>query len=901
MKLRKILCLLVICSFCTGMPFAAEAANGDNLVQNGGFESNTGGLAYWSLPGAASLNKDAQYVRSGNASVKISTGSYNYPHVQQTVTTALVGGAEYTASMWLYAMNINTYMHFRIYCIDKDGNYIGDIWGEERYTAATGLWDEFKSSFRVPKGTVKVIFCLRMGGTGTVYVDDISCVFTQGPDLFYDYSNDGTFYYSNRTKPGNMTAMVDTEAYPELIGKSVRFAFNDEDKVLKEENVTIPENGEVSFSFPMYLLSEKQKPYTVSCTYSETGKEDKVVSHTVYKFDRPTRIDDEGFFRDENNAIFTPHFMYGVGLEDLDDLKAAGINCIQGYPAQNWLDALHERGMKCLVVLYGSGYMAGSDVRIGTAVSYVKTFKNHPAVLGWLIHDEPDPEEKDLGELVTAYTRIREIDPDHPIVITALANYDVLHQYTDVIIQDSYPYNNTRFTTYPYERNVKAIAESDGRPVYYLMQTFEHQNSFPKPQEVRNMQYASLWAGVKGIGYYKYRGSKADGTWLSETELWEPLKAFGQKEQDTAYDMFVFDKYEKLQDAETAEYQFGVWKKPDGYYLLLRNKKYNESISATIPVEGMHQGWKISAVGGTPLLARAREGAASVSAEKGDVVLLEFTPKPKEISLVGTDANRSFQALRGTATDANFGEKNDGTLFLTSQTELKNPRIYYTFPENSAPMTGKNYVLRFLYKPTAEGNEPIVFIGKNNAYQDRYQTLSGDAFVKTATVDGATLYTAYFTMPAVDESQNVTLMLASYNGSSDGVYDCFSLTEDAEYISFTDGEGNPVSDIQPGIHLKFFMHYLAEHTLEDGETMRAILAVYRKTDGKKELIVTKILQTDIYKGKSVLDGSGNVLYYCSVCDWEGELEVPSGTGTLTYKIFYWNETMGSLKKALTKQ
>lgn len=902
MKARNILSLFLICLICISMPFAASAANGDNLVLNNGFESNfLGSPSNWSLPGAASINKDAKYVRTGNASLKITTDTYNYPHVQQTWTTALVGGAEYTASMWLYAMNINTYMHFRIYCIDKDGNYIGDIWGEERYNAAPGKWEEFKSSFRVPKGTVKVIFCLRMGGTGTVYVDDVSCVFTEGPDVFYTYASDGTFYYSNRTEPGKMTARMDTEAYPALVGKTVRFAFSDGEVVLKEENVSIPESGNVSFSFPMSLLSEKQKPYTVSCTYSEEGADSSVKSHTVYKFDRPTHIDDKGFFRDENNKIFTPHFMYGVGLEDLDDLKAAGINCIQGYPAQDWLDALHERDMKCLVVLYGSGYSAGNDARISTAVSYVKTFKNHPAVLGWLIHDEPTPLENDLSELVTAYTKIRAVDPEHPIIITALANYDVLHQYTDVIIQDSYPYNNARFTTYPYERNVKAVAESDGRPVYYLMQTFEHQNSFPQPQEVRNMQYASLWAGVKGVGYYKYRGSKADGTCLSATELWDPLKSFGQNELNTALDLFVFNKYEQLQDTETDGYHFGVWQKSDGNYLILRNKKYDQSVTASIPVEGMHDGWEINAVGGTSLLARARDGAASVSVGKGDVVLLELIPKPKETSLFGADVNRSFQALSGTATAENFGEQADGTLFLTTKTGVMNPRVFYSFPDNAKPEAGKNYVLRFLYKPASDGNAPLVMVGKNNAYMDRYLTLSADAFKITEKENGWKQYTAYFTMPAIDTSQNISFMLASYSGTANGYYDKFSLMEDKKSYMLTDEDGNVVSQLTGSMHVKFSVHYVAEYEKEEAESLTAVFAVYRENKDVKELLVATSLKEDVYKNMPVLDKDKNVLYYTSARDLEGEVDIPAGIENCTYKIFYWNEKLQSLAKADKEQ
>lgn len=890
--MKKIISILLLVTLCIGlsMPVAAD----DNLLKNSSFEDPVSGsrISNWTTYDHALRNSDSKYVRTGSFSLKITTDTYNYPYSHQYWTTGLVDGAEYTASVWVYAMNPETRFCFRYSYLDKDGNYISEGFSQSRYTAAPGGWELFTDKFRIPKGTVRVIFALRMSGTGTVYLDDVSCMMTDGPEKIYETAIDGTFYYTERTEPGVMTAEMDTGYYPALIGKSVHFVLAKDGTAVKTEDVTIPTDGHVSFTFSLTLL-EKQTPYTVSCTYREAGEADVTKSYTVYKYDRPTRIDENGFFHDENDEIFTPSIMYRVGLDDLDMLKAAGINAVQGYTGEEWLNALQERGMKSFIVLYADGKSAGNPDRLGPTISYVNRYKDHPAVFGWLICDEPPTTETSLSELVAAYTSIRAIDPEHPVVITANSGCDILHGYVDAIISDSYPSNNGRFLTHQGVGVGLAVQNSADRPIYALLQAFENLDSFPTPTQLRNMQYASLFAGAKGLGYYRYHSSRGD-TWLCDTELWEPLCNFGKNEQSFVYDIFVYQKYPKVDGTDEDTHEWGIWQTGTDYFLIVRSKT-NDVLSVSVPLSDFNA-VEVERIFGTPQAVRLESGALNVVLPAADTAV--FRLSPGGTNLFGADANNAFIPISGTATSDNFSVKSDGSLYLVGTSGMRNPSICYTFPDKDKLQAGKNYVLRFRYKPLSAGQSPIVSFGKSNSYQDSYLMLSGSAFRTEEKTDGFTEFTAYFTMPEIDSTSNATVMLTSYGGSSDGYYDGFYLAEDSERVVLTDETGLRVGEIRGDMMLGVDIHYIATHEKTQGEQVTMLFALYRETGDGKQCVDILLQRADLYNKMPVLDGSNNILYLTSAADLRGNVVVPPGEGTYSYKCFYWNDSLQSLRAAM---
>jgi len=111
--------------------------------------------------------------------------------------------------------------------------------------------------------------------------------------------------------------------------------------------------------------------------------------------------------------------------KDLKLMKKAGINTIRVYSPiteKAVLDQIHEKGLK---VIIGFGYNQDGkfDILSGTFADYVKTWKDHPAILFWELGNEYNYHPEWFGgqietwyqALNDAAEKIHEIDPSHPV------------------------------------------------------------------------------------------------------------------------------------------------------------------------------------------------------------------------------------------------------------------------------------------------------------------------------------------------------------------------------------------------------------------------------------------------------------------------------------------------------
>jgi exo-beta-1,3-glucanase (GH17 family) len=116
---------------------------------------------------------------------------------------------------------------------------------------------------------------------------------------------------------------------------------------------------------------------------------------------------------------------FGNLKEDLALMKEAGINTIRVYepiPDRADLDQIQASGLK---VIIGFGYNQDGkfDILSGTFADYIKTFKDHPAILLWELGNEYNyhPEwfggkiETWYNALNDAAEKIHQIDPSHPV------------------------------------------------------------------------------------------------------------------------------------------------------------------------------------------------------------------------------------------------------------------------------------------------------------------------------------------------------------------------------------------------------------------------------------------------------------------------------------------------------
>jgi exo-beta-1,3-glucanase (GH17 family) len=111
--------------------------------------------------------------------------------------------------------------------------------------------------------------------------------------------------------------------------------------------------------------------------------------------------------------------------EDLALMKEAGINTIRMYSPiteKDVLDQIHAAGLK---VIAGFGYNQDGnfDILSGTFINYVKTYKDHDAILFWELGNEYNYHPEWFGDniqnwyhaLNDATDLIHKIDPSHPV------------------------------------------------------------------------------------------------------------------------------------------------------------------------------------------------------------------------------------------------------------------------------------------------------------------------------------------------------------------------------------------------------------------------------------------------------------------------------------------------------
>jgi exo-beta-1,3-glucanase (GH17 family) len=111
--------------------------------------------------------------------------------------------------------------------------------------------------------------------------------------------------------------------------------------------------------------------------------------------------------------------------KDLKLMKKAGINTIRVYSPINEkavFDQIQKAGLK---VIIGFGYNQDGkfDILSGTFADYVKTWKDHPAILFWELGNEYNYHPEWFGgqietwyqALNDAAEKIHEIDPSHPV------------------------------------------------------------------------------------------------------------------------------------------------------------------------------------------------------------------------------------------------------------------------------------------------------------------------------------------------------------------------------------------------------------------------------------------------------------------------------------------------------
>ncbi|MBE7062505.1 MAG: hypothetical protein E7390_01785 [Ruminococcaceae bacterium] len=536
-RVKSIFCILLILAICPAFSMPASAALGVDVLQNGDFtDRDENGIPKgW----GCSEGEWQTTIRPAEEGVILSreTDGANLS-VSQYVFNP-VPGAEYEFTARVKSTNVSgSAVSIKLEywkgdpAAPKHGDFLGDNQGVFLPNTG-GEWKTMTQRFAVPAQCTRISLMMRLYGKGTVQYTRARLVQVTEP-IVLNLKTDQVFYYDDAVGSGTATLST-TEFYAlSYTDKAVDFSLQDADgRELKRETVPFTEAG-ASFSYPLSLIESMKTAYTVQAVFKDNGNPLYTLMQNVFKYARPANIDANGQIRDENGNPFHPVVAYHCRETDLEEAGKAGINLAQGYwggvTPEEYLNIAARNGIQVMVSLYPNLKPAAHPDSRAYAINLLETLKDHEALFGWMIMDEPyynmyQPEKL----LEESYRLIREYDEEHPIYILECEeeHFADAAKYGDIFGIDPYIGSGVLQNTVSDMVEKAERAVESKKPVVAILQTFLDDGYFPVAEDVQHMLYQAAFSGAEGVGYYCFEKAYNDSS-LTATDLWPGLKNTGK-------------------------------------------------------------------------------------------------------------------------------------------------------------------------------------------------------------------------------------------------------------------------------------------------------------------------------------------------------------------------------------
>ena len=222
--------------------------------------------------------------------------------------------------------------------------------------------------------------------------------------------------------------------------------------------------------------------------------------------------------------------------EILQDIAGAGFNFVMpsavadrdhfpAVKALKLLDDCAQEGLMAVLELKAVGHPMEMQAR-------VLTFRDHPAVMGWHLFEEPVYMQFTLAEIDSTWRALKRLDPYHffDLIDWSYSSMSRYAPWSSPLIPDRYAIGHT-----PKPPFVEAIREQieaaheaaklrtkapgGVKPVWICLQAENFMSDIkraPTAAEERAQAYESIVAGVRGMIFYEYHCAKRD-------KVWEPI------------------------------------------------------------------------------------------------------------------------------------------------------------------------------------------------------------------------------------------------------------------------------------------------------------------------------------------------------------------------------------------
>lgn len=145
-------------------------------------------------------------------------------------------------------------------------------------------------------------------------------------------------------------------------------------------------------------------------------------------------------------------------------------------------------------------------------IDEISAFRDHPALLGWYIADEPNGYKIPPAKLEEIYSVVRKLDPWHPVSIVFMAPFTDARKYEnslDIVMADPYPLPDLPVTLVGNVADQLKREFTAKKPVWIVPQAFgggELWSREPTHQELRSMTWQAIVRGATGIKYFVRQG-----------------------------------------------------------------------------------------------------------------------------------------------------------------------------------------------------------------------------------------------------------------------------------------------------------------------------------------------------------------------------------------------------------
>lgn len=262
-----------------------------------------------------------------------------------------------------------------------------------------------------------------------------------------------------------------------------------------------------------------------------------------------------------------------------------------------YMDRCAQIGMKVhynLLSVSGGGGV-GSEIKgLGEVekrkrlLDEIIAFRDHPALLGWYIADEPNGYKIPPAELEETYKTIREYDPWHPVSIVFMAPFMNSRDYEnalDIVMADPYPLPDLPVTLVGNVAGELKTEFSGRKPVWIVPQAFgggELWSREPTFQEMRSMTWQSIVNGATGIQYFVRQGPnyfpKSPSAWAE----------CGRMAMEVAeLTPWLLSDEETLPVTSSSKNILVSSKMHDGKLIVIAVNKINEPLHLSIRIDGV--------------------------------------------------------------------------------------------------------------------------------------------------------------------------------------------------------------------------------------------------------------------------------------------------------------------------